>query len=244
MHVPQKYKHASVFILIIFLLPLFSRSQNDSAFQKLVDTTNAFYKASDLLNLGEIYVPDHVYANGHPYFITDEYTLASLTVNHTAFEKIKARYNIVTDQLIIKARVDDGLLVNTLTKEDWVQSFKINDHFFVSVSKMYPDNNVKGYCEQVYKGKQSFFIKYRKKFIDTYNDNTPNGFFSVVKINKYVYDNGVFTPVDSKRSFLKLYKDKKAIKKFLKENKIKYSKATTSQLYTLMQFCDGLQKAS
>lgn len=243
MYVPKKCSCRWIFFLTTVLFSFSVHAQTHSALQDLVDTTNKFYKASDLLNLGEIYNPEHVYAKGHPYFITDEYTLASLTVNNTSFDKIKARYNIATDQLIIKARVDSGLLVNTVTKEDWVHSFKINEHFFVSVSKLYPDKNVKGYCEQVYKGKQVFFIKYRKKFIDTYNDNTPEGFFSVVKVNKYIYENGIFIPVDSKRSFLKLYKDKKAIRKFMHDNKINYSRATTVQLHTLMQFCDALQRS-
>lgn len=243
MCIPKKYKYRlNTFFILFFTLTI--TAQNKSAIQRLVDTTNQFYKASELLNLGEVYIPDHIYAQGHPYFITDEYTLSSLTVSNTSFDQIKARYNIVTDQLIIKAQVDSGLLVNTVTKEDWVNAFRINNHFFVSVSKLYPDKNIKGYCEQVYKGKQIFFIKYRKKFIDTYNDNTPEGFFSVVKINKYIYDNGVFLSVDNRRSFLKIYKDKKAIKKFMRENKINYSKATSVQLNTLMQFCDGLQKSS
>jgi hypothetical protein len=244
MHVPEKYSCRLLVLLMICLLSLSAWAQVGESTQKLIDTTNRFYKASDLLNLGEVYNPDHIYAKGHPYFITDDYTLASLTVNNTVFEEIKARYNIVTDQVIIKATVDSGLLVNTVTKEDWVHSFKINDHFFVSVSKLYPDKNMKGYCEEVYKGNQAFFIKYRKKFVDTYNDNSPEGFFSVVKINKYIYDKGKFIPVDSKRAFLQVYQDRKLVKKFMRENKIRYSKATTAQLNALMKFCDGLPKSA
>lgn len=228
---------------IFFAVSLSGFTQTDPAVQKLIDTTNFYYRASDLLNLGEIYRPEHSYAQGHPYFITDEYTLASLSVGNTSFEKLKARYNIATDQLIIKARVDSGLLVNMVTKEDWINSFSINGHFFVNSGKLYPDKDVKGYMEQVYKGKQSFFIKYRKKFIDTYNDATPEGFFSIVKTNKYLYNNGIFILVDKKRTFLKLYDDKKSIKKFMRENKIVYSKASAIQLNLLMQFCDGLPKS-
>lgn len=228
---------------IFFAVSLSGLTQTDPAVQKLVDTTNFYYRASDLLNLGEVYRPEHIYAQGHPYFITDEYTIASLSVGNTAFEKLKARYNIATDQLIIKAKVDSGLLVNMVTKEDWINSFKINGHFFVNSGKLYPDKNVKGYVEEVYKGKRTFYIKYRKKFIDTYNDATPEGFFSIVKTNKYVYENGIFIPVDKKSAFLKLYSDKKSIKKFMRENKIRYSKASTVQLNLLMQFCDGLPKS-
>lgn len=237
----KKLQRCCIFYFFLSI-PFQVVSQIHPDVQKLLDTTNDYYKASDLLNLGEIYAPEHVYAKGHPYFATDEYTLASLHVNHTLFEKVKARYNLSTDQLIIKARVQDGLLVNVVTKEDWVDSFRINDHFFINATKLYAGKNVKGYIEEVYKGKQAFYIKYKKKFIDTYNDATPEGFFSVLKTEKYVYTEGIFMPVDKKRAFLNLYRDKSAVKKFMHDNKIIYSKASTVQLNLLMQFCDGLQK--
>ena len=242
------HQHILLCLSITFILLVGSTftvvAQKNEELKNLVDTTNFYYGASDLLNLGELYEPEHAYAKSHPYFITNDYTLASLRVSNTSFEKIKARYNLVTDQLIIKAKVDGGLLVNMITKEDWVHEFRINSHFFINANKFYPGKMVKGYVEEVYKGKQSFFIKYKKRFVDTYNDATPQGFFSVVKCSKYVYDNNNFIPVDSKRAFLKLYNDKKSIKKFMHENKIKYSKASTDQLNMLMQFCDALPKSS
>jgi hypothetical protein len=219
-----------------------STAQEASNLKRLLDTTNSFYGSSDLLNLGEIYQAEHAYARGHPYFLTDEYTLASLTVGNTEFGNIKARYNIATDQLIIKAMVDSGLLVTMVTKEDWINSFTINNHLFVNLNKLYPGKEVQGYCEQVYKGQEIFYIKYKKKFIDTYDDNTPQGFFSVVKVNKYVYRNGVFIPVNKKKELFKLYSNKKSIKKYMRTNKIKYSKASSDQLKMLMQFCDDLPK--
>lgn len=243
MSVPEKYTYRLPSFLFFIFLCFQSLSQVNTSLEKLVDTTNLYYRASDLLNLGELYRPEHVYAKGHPYFVTDEYTLASVSVNNTSFENIKARYNIATDQLIIKARVDSGLLVSIVTRQDWVRSFSINDHYFISMGQVYPDNLIKGYCEQVYKGKQLFYIKYQKKFIDTYTDVTPEGFFSVLKLNKYIYDNGKFISVDTKRAFLKLYDNKKAIKKFMHDNKIRYSKASSVQLNMLMQFCDGLPKS-
>jgi hypothetical protein len=242
MNLLKNYSWKCVLFSILLFFSISGTAQETADLKKLVDTTNSFYRSSDLLNLGEIYQPEHVYAKGHPYFITDDYTLASVTVSNARFEKIKARYNIAMDQLIIKARVDSGLLVTMVTKEDRINSFRINDHFFVNVNKLYPDKEVQGYCEEVYKGDKIFYIKYKKKFIDIYDNNTPEGFFSVVKINKYIYTKGNFIPVNKKKDLFKLYGDKKAIKKYLRANKINYSKASSDQLKMLMQFCDGLPK--
>jgi hypothetical protein len=48
----------------------------------------------------------------------------------------------------------------------------------------------------------------------------------------------------SAKSALLSYFDqhKKEIKRFMSRNKIKYSKASTDQLYMLMQYCDSLDK--
>jgi hypothetical protein len=238
----KKYSWQSLLFCVILLFATPGTAQENPDLKKLLDTTNALYRSSDLLNLGEIYQPEHVYAKGHPYFITDDYTLADVTVNNTTFEGIKARYNIVSDQLIIKARVDSGLLVTMVTKGDWINSFMINNHLFVNLNKVYPGKEVQGYCEQVYKNDRSFYIKYKKKFIDTYDNNTPEGFFSAARISKYIYTKGTFIPVNKKKELFKFYGDKKSIKKYLRTNKINYSKASTDQLKMLMQFCDGLPK--
>lgn len=242
MKFPKKYSCKSFFFFMLVLLFMPGMAQQTTGLEKVRDTTNSFYRSSDLLNLGEIYQAEHVYARGHPYFITDDYSLASVTVSNTRFDQIKARYNIAKDQLIIKAKVDSGLLVSMVTKQDWINSFRINGHFFVNLSKLYPGKEIQGYAEEVYRGDRIFYIRYKKKFIDTYDNNTPEGFFSVLKINKYMYDNGVFIPVNKKKDFLKLYSDQKNIKKYMRTNKINYSKASSDQLKMLMQFCDGLPK--
>ena len=242
MKISKNCKPVYYFSILLFLLSFHARSQStEMALKSLKDSTNKFYGSSDLLNLGEFYVADHVYATGHPYFITDDYTLATVTIHNNTFEKIKARYNIESDQLPTKANADTGAHATIATKEERTHPPKTNDHYFVSINGLQPSTEVKGYCEEVYKGKQMFFIKYKKKFIDNYTDLSPAGFFSVVKTNKYIYNNKTFIPVNSRRQFLELFAvHKKDIKKFMRKNKIKYAHASSGQLAALMQYCDGL----
>jgi hypothetical protein len=239
MKISEKIKQ--FFILVLLVISYAGTAQSIITLEQLKDSTNKVYGSSDLLNLGEVYVPEHVFANGHPYFVTNDYTPASVTIYNNYFEKIKARYNIESDQLLIKANVDTGVYVTIVTKEDFIQSFTINDHYFINVNDLQPGTEIKGYCEEVYKGKNTFLIKYKKKFIDTYTDLDPMGSFSVVKLNKYVYVNKTFIPVNSKREFLQLFAPhKNEIKKFMRKNKIKYTSASTSQLHALMKYCDEL----
>ncbi len=242
MNFSKNYYWRHILFCSLLLFSIHTVAQENSNLKKLLDTTNSFYGPSDLLNVGGIYRPEHIYAKGHPYFTTDEYTLASLIVNNTTFNNIQARYNIATDQLIVKAIVDSGFFVSMVASDDWLSAFTINKHSFVSLNKRYPGKELKGYCEQVYDGDKSFYIKYKKEFVNTYDANIPAGFFTELKSNKYIYTKGAFISINKKKDFYKLYSDKKSIKKYLRENKVNYSKASSYQLKALMKFCDGLPK--
>ena len=238
MKFPKDHDYFFLRIVVIILSSISCQAQQLS-FQKLLDTTNLFYGSSPLLNLGTLYHPENARAKGHPYFVTDDYTPASLSVSNTLFENIKARYNIATDQLIIKAALDSGVLVSMVTKEDFINSFTINSHTFVNMTKLYPRSTVvKGYCEEVFNGKHGFFIKYKKEFVRNFDFDNPNGFYSTVKTENYFYNNGEFMLIKSRRDFLKLFQNKRDIKKYMRDNKIKFSKASPAQLNKLMQFCD------
>lgn len=225
-------------IAVIVLSSVTCKAQQLSL-QQLLDTTNLFYGSSQLLNSGTLYHPENVQAKGHPYFVTDDYTPASLRVSNTSFENVKARYNIVTDQLIIKAELDSGVLVSMVTRQDFINSFTINDHRFVNMTRQYPRSTVvKGYCEEVFNRRHGFFIKYKKEFVRNFDFDNPNGFYSTVKTENYFYDKGEFLLIKNRRDFLKLFQNKKDIKKYMHNNKIRFSTASPSQLNKLMQFCD------
>jgi hypothetical protein len=219
------------------------KAQENLNYRKLINQTNAFYGSNDLLHSGEIYRPEHTYAKGHPYFLNNNYSPATVTVKGNSFDNVTAKYNIETDQLVILTPVDSNAIMMISIKRNWIDSFKINNHLFVNISDYDSSNTAKGYYELAYSGKKSFFIKHNKKFIDTYNDLSPNGFYSVPKTSFYIYDGAKFFPIKSKKNFLQFYSEKKtAVKKYMRRNKIKFLKSSTIQLNQLMQFCDGISK--
>jgi hypothetical protein len=195
------------------------------------------------LHSGEIYRPEHTNAKGNPYFLTNDYSPATVTVRGNTFENITAKYNIETDQLIILTPADSNSVTIIAIKQNWIDSFKIDNHLFVNISNYDSTKILKGYYELAYRGKKSFFIKYNKKFIDTYNDLSPSGFYSVVKKTFFIFDGIKFIYVKNKKMFLQLFSENKpVVKKYIRRNKIKFSGASTFQLNKLMQFCDGISK--
>lgn len=217
------------------------KAQGNSNYTKLIYETDTFYGDNDLIHSGEIYRPEHAYAKGHPYFLTNAYFPVMATVKGNSFKNVTAKYNIETDQLILLSPDYTNSVRMIAIKQNGIDSFKIDNHLFVNISNYDSSKTLRGYYELVYSGKKSFFIKYSKKFINTYNDLSPNGFYSVVKTSFFIYDGVRFINVRSKKEFLQLCNvNKIAVKKYIRANRIRFLKSSSVQLKMLMQYWDGI----
>ncbi|MEO6902479.1 MAG: hypothetical protein ABI315_04910 [Bacteroidia bacterium] len=235
---PLSFKSFIIIFLAIFIVPVFGQENNE--LKKLISETNNYYGANDLIYLGELYQPSNPFAKGTPFF-TDRYLPAKVSIKNNVFENITTKYNIETDQLLLVAKTELGEIILITLKENWVDNFILDHHYFVNISKSQPTLNIKGYYELVFSGKKNLFIKYSNSFINTYSQLTPNGFYSKTKRRIYLSDHNNFIFIKNKKHFLNLYaKNKNEIKKYMRKNKIKFSNASSNQLNNLMQYCDGL----
>jgi hypothetical protein len=215
-------------------------AQETQSLNTLLNTTDKFYGSNDLISLGELYRPNNLAAKGSPYF-TSQYTTSSITTKGHIFNNQTTRYNLETGELILLTKVDTGRLIPISVNNSWIDNFSFDDRCFVNIQHLFPSINAKGYYELIYSGSHSFFIKYSKTFISSYNTNTPNGYYSKLKYTYHIYNGVDFITIKNQNEFFKIYKEnKKEIKKFLSANNIKFSKASTSQLNLLMQFCNAL----
>jgi len=231
------YAFAAVYIF--FLVHV--KGQENPGYRKLISETNRLYGSNDLLHSGEIYRPEHIHAKGNPYFFSKDYSPASVTVKENKFENVTAKYNIETDRLVILTPADSNSVTVIALKQNWVDSFVIHNHLFVNISNYDSTEVLTGYYELLYHGKKSLFIKYNKKFIDTYNDLSPNGFYSTVKTSLFIFDGVKFILVKNRKAFLRLYgANKIPVKQYLRANKIKFLKASSIQFKKLMHFSDEL----
>jgi hypothetical protein len=231
-------------VRIIFAISMLASfavaAQENPGYKKLISETNRRYGSNDMLHSGEIYRPEHTLAKGNPYFVTNDYVPISISVKENKFENITGKYNIETGQLMILTPADSNSIIRITVKQSWVDSFIIQSHSFVNISNWDSSGVLKGFYELVYHGRKSLFIKYRKGFIDTYNDLSPYGFYSTVKKSFFIFDGIKFSEVKSKKNFLMLQEaSKSAVKKYMRVHKIKFLKASSDQLKKLMQFSDG-----
>jgi len=242
------YFHYTLFalLLFIFIKPLCisaqeTRVKHQEDLLLLISNTDSILGADDELINGVIYIQENLFASGHPFFLNSEWIKGSITVNGKKHDGLFIKYNINTDELIIRAeRKRGGTPVITLNNE-FIDNFYLGDRYFVNSMNFEVKGIQTDFVEQLYFGSFAFYVSYSKLFNNDYNNKTPYGSYAKTTASYYLMQNDVITNIASKKALFNYFEPyKKDIKKFMKRNKIKYNKASSSQLYDLMQYCDQL----
>ena len=209
--------------------------------QILKARTDSILGADDELINGKIYIQEHLMAGGHPFFLSPEWQQGNITVNGDLFEDVFLKYNIYTDELILKAeRYRGGTAVISLNN-GFVDDLHLEDRYFINSM----DFKVRGlqtdFVELIYHGRFDFYVSYVKLFNNNYSNKTPYGNYAKTLRNYYIFQDSLLTSVSSKKSLLSYFDlYKKEVKKYLKKHKIKYGRASYEELHSLMQYCEEL----
>ena len=213
--------------------------------QSLVLQADSLLGADDELVNGKIYIQKNLLAEGHPFFLTNAWQEASIIINGKLHDGLYLKYDIHADALVLKAeRKRGGASVISLNNE-FVASFYLKDRYFINAMNF----DVKGietdFVEPLYQGSFVFFVSYKKAYNNDYNTKTPYGSYGKTTTSYFIMEDQQLSYISSKKAMLKYFEPhKKKIKKFMKKNKIKYSKASSGQLHNLMQYCDDLTKGN
>ncbi len=234
----------NLFLILFFFLSIECYTQENeviSGVLPVITRTDSILGADDELVNGKIYIQEHLMAAGHPFFLSSEWYVGSITVNGNIFEDVFLKYNIYTDELILKAeRYRGGTVVISLNNE-FVDNFRLGDRYFVNSINFKVRGLQTDFVELLYHGNFDFFVSYVKLFNNNYNNKTPYGNYTKTLSSFYIFQGGLLVSVGSKKSLLDYFElYKKEIKKFMKKHKIKYGKASYKELSVLMQYCDKL----
>ncbi|HHL57525.1 MAG TPA: hypothetical protein ENJ14_01130 [Bacteroidetes bacterium] len=230
----------SFLLLLIFLLPFESSAQEDRV-RMLKARADSILGADDELVNGTIYLQEHLMANNHPFFLYSDWYFGNITVNGDLFKGVFLKYDIYSDKLILKAARHRGGTVVISLNNEFVDNFRLGDRYFVNAT----DFRVKGlqtdFVELLYHGNFDFFVGYVKLFNSNYSSKAPYGYYGKTISFYYILQDGRLTRINAKKSLLGYFEPyKKEIKRFMKKNKIKYGKASYTQLHALMHYCDNL----
>src|SRR6056297_571406 len=228
------------FFLLLFLNVSGFTQKEDVLIERLIDSFETIYGTNDLLVDGLVYRSPDSRIQNHPYLYDDSWKLADIYVAHKKFENTSVKYDIVKNDIVLKVKLTEGgnklVRINKLK----VDSFRINKHLFVKLDPFPEKEGTIGYYEQIFSNQEIRFVrKFEKSFKSVYNSITPNGKYSDLNEVRYLIKRNKVKNVTKRRSFLNYFPKsfKKDIRKYLRKNSIRYSKATYQELVQLSDFC-------
>ncbi len=203
----------------------------------IIDSSLEYYGLDDQIINGFVYpVPDSR-IKGNPYKI-DQWREACLFINKTKYVNRYIKYDITRDDIILKAKVDNGVERLIEMNKFQVDSFFVDNSLFIN-SRHLLDNPTNLFLEQVFQGKISLYKHYSKVFIREYSELAPYGRYSDLRTNIFLFDGDQLIKVNKKTSFLRFFEieQQKEIKSFIRKNKIKLKNASNKEIISLMEFC-------
>jgi len=194
----------------------------------------------NLLMNGRPYVATNQQAEGHPYFQTAEWTPGLIYVNGKVHFTTKLKYNLSTHQLIVKHKRPNGTTQNVVLSTSLVDSFYIRRDLFVNQSLVFPERAQNdGYLEEIFSEKIFFYRFQRKVFDAIYNNDIPNGRFTNQKDIFYLLLDGKSYKITKKKELLACFPNRKgAIKKYMKDQSLRWKKMSKIQFSQLLKFCN------
>ena len=225
----------TIFILVLF--PVYSFSQEQQKPLKageLIGLSDLVYGADDRIAYGEIYSPGNKSTIGHPFFLSEEMKNGTIFLNGLKFKNVDLNYHIVSELILYKG--DDPTLL--MLTNSYIDSLIIENHTLINSNKINVSNPM-GFIELLYHGQHSTYLKHKIGITTVTTSNSVSTKYLSPKFNLFIKHNKQLISLNTKKRLLSYFdSNKKEISRFMKRNKIKYKKATPSQLLSLLKFCD------
>lgn len=207
---------------------------------EILDKAKFVYGPNEMLENGRIYIPTHSRAKENPYFSGTDWMTAKMIIKGDLLEDLRIKYNVNLEQIILKKEVENQEShIPIVLNNDFIDAFDSDGHHFINLKTMPISEDLSGFAELIYDGQMVFLVKHTKEFLNRYSQSNPYGAYSKLYSVYYIYENEKLTRVATKGAFLNYFEPiKKEVKKFIRKHKIKYKKATNSQLYQLIEYCE------
>lgn len=212
--------------LLFFSLSLTYGQVNDTTFLKMAVENAAKLYASSIqgqtnLYTGSQYKEPNQADDQHPFFGSDDWVYGTITFDGEHYENIPMLYDITEDKLITENYYNAAEIVLFSEKVD---DFRIDNHIFLHISKETANNSLpkSGFYELLYKGTTKLLARRQKELTEKIESSTILTQYEI-KDRYFVYKNGMYFPVRTKRSILNvLANQKQALRKFIAKNKIRF----------------------
>jgi hypothetical protein len=172
------------------------------------------------------------------FLFSHDFLPGSVGINGRFFENILLRYDIYRDEIMTVTNHGSILQLN----KEMVDSFNIvyqnRKYYFTKIQ----EDSVKGftgYINILCRGKTELYVKYKKEIELLAVDKKFDEFYQIHRI--YFVKDGIVTPVNSKKEFLKLLEEYKLqIRNLIKKNKIWITKKNPNSFLPVIEYYNSL----
>ena len=177
----------------------------------------------------------------HPFYASREWTTGSVFYDGQLFSQVPIQYDIVKDQVVVRYVQSQG---NVLLQNEKVRYFTLvlngTLHYFVRMDASAGPGLRAGFYELLYEGKSSVLARRVKERLEQVGLNSVLVGFPRKDLY-YLYHNGTYRPVHSRKSVLALMEDqKKPMKKYLRENTLSFRDNREAAITALATYYDQL----
>jgi hypothetical protein len=191
----------------------------------------------------DVYYPFTI-NEGHPFFLTEHFSVGSVVYNSILYENIPLLYDIIKDKLLINDPTGRYMII--LTGER-VATFTIANQTFVRLKQDAVNNSGlnTGFYAVLYNGNTSLY----KKVFKVLKENTA----SITGLNEYVVEGGEYFikknnqyyRITKKKSLMLVMNDnKKDVGQFMKKNRLNLKRAKDQSLSKIVSYYDSINNKS
>lgn len=162
----------------------------------------------------------------------------TISINGTTFKNVRIKYDIYSDEIITPLNSEVILQLN----KEQVDSFTISFE-----DKVYRFTNIRndtlmdfgGYINLLYKGRSSFYVKYKKSISPSISSQSDGNFYQNHMM--YMVKDNQIHPIDGTKALFKvLSANNEQIRNFIKKNKVKISKKIPESFVPVIRFYDSI----
>lgn len=230
-------------ILLGSTLSAFPQPGEDSTFLATsISNTISRYKEAigvqaRLYNGSKYKAPPHT-IDEHPYFISEDWLTGSVFYDGEYFQLVPLMFDLYNAQLITE-HLSSGHPIQLVPEK--LRSFTIAGHDFEKIENEAVGLPEKGFYDILYPGETKVIAR-RKKYMREKIESTTIDRKYDERNRYYILKNGIFAPVKTKGSVLKLLADKKPeLKKFLKRQTGAFSDDREQYLKDIAAYYDTLR---
>ena len=234
----------SVLILASFTVAYPQSSGHTTFLSKARENTVSLYKqvlrAQSRLNNGRKYRASTHSLEEHPYYLSEDWITGSGFYDGEYFTDVSLMYDL-QQRVLVTEQYPSGNAIELVGEK--LRSFTLQGHYFEKINADSVANSLPktDFYEILYAG-ETKVVAHRQKLLRNEIESRTIETTYDEKYRYFLFRNGVFFPVKSKGSMLKLMSDKKQeLKRFIRLNKASFLLDRELMLKRVAEYYDSIK---